>query len=144
LTIPLLSLPYLLESFTPATEPLDIYTAATCLPVNHPEGPSSYYSSLGFSSGRIIAQSLLTGNTSNLHDTMRSFLEEQPHQANGDQLSGEQQGFVNLIRNRHNGERSSVLREVIALVPTIRLNDQALIESMTLPSSGWENPYPAV
>ncbi|HSB93723.1 MAG TPA: ABC transporter substrate-binding protein [Flavitalea sp.] len=147
--IPLLSLPFLLESFDAKGEELEIYTTTASYSqieagflngsgakLQHP------FSDLGYESGLIIAEALKQSNGNDLHEVMKTIT------ANGNNgLFNVNPDFpgrnkkVFLVKNMHTGDKNAIERHIVKELPTIEIDDPEIRITLDEPGSGWDNPY---
>lgn len=147
--IPLLSLPFLLESFDAKGETLDIYTTTASYAGIAPgylngagEKLQHPFSDLGFESGVAIAESLRRSDGNNLHEIMRTI---EVSGNNGvfriDPQTAGKNKKVFLVKNSCTGDKQTIGRHIISELPTIEIDDPLITDALNEYSSGWENPY---
>jgi branched-chain amino acid transport system substrate-binding protein len=147
-TKPLLSLPFLAESFDAQGEQLEIYTSVSSYKelsggVLNGEGATHQnpFPYLGYESGLLIAEMLKRSGGNDLTETLDMLTID----TNRGMVSPNDQPGINsriyLVKNIHNGDKASIARHIVQELPTISYTDDAITESLNMPNSGWENPY---
>jgi ABC-type branched-subunit amino acid transport system substrate-binding protein len=137
-TIPLLSLPFLLESFDINGEQITIYTPFSSKN-ELKEGASSETSSsifyqLGQVTGNIIAEGLKKNGLSNLVEALREDTTINVSNAGQDNK-------IYLVENIHNGDKSNIKKHIEKELPTINNTSTQFLTAIDELSSSWENPY---
>jgi branched-chain amino acid transport system substrate-binding protein len=147
--LPLISLPFLLESFDAKGEQIEVYTTTSSYAdilqgslngsgekLQHP------FSDLGFESGLMIAETLKQSNGSDLHEVMKTLKVEGNNglfKVSPDKTGENKKVF--LVKNIHAGDQKTIERHIVKELPTIEIDDPIIIATLNEPSSGWENPY---
>ena len=147
-TIPLLGLPFLLESFT-APEAIEIYTTISLAREPKPEeidrlckAMTDPYTQFGYETGLLITEAVKNAQGKSLQralaetviDTDRGRVEVVP------QYSG-RQNRVFLIKNTFSGDKNAVSRQLVGELETIDINHEVVKRINDQPASGWMNPY---
>lgn len=142
-TIPLLSLPFLLEQFESNGESVTIYTSLSSA-VKLEEGMPykevlSTFHQLGQQTGKAVVESLKQAGIDKLADTFKTQSE-----AGVLQIGIANAGHANkiyLIENKHQGDKANIEKHIMEELPTIHTNSNQFLSAIDEFNSAWENPY---
>lgn len=148
LSKPLLALPYLLQSYhAESNQSIEVFTTLSSYQglreIEFSEVNSDNpFKALGAETGLIIAKAIELSNDQNLLDALRKV---KVNSFRGMlQIDSSKPGDGNeiyLVKNKHHGDKKTIEREIIEKLDTVYLQDDALLELLNEPSSGWFNPY---
>lgn len=147
--IPLLALPFLLQSFDAQQQELEIYTAVTTTldipavqPVVKALNTNSPFDELGSATGVILAEALAKKGNSDLKEAISKIT---AHSIRGAlQIDSSWPGkanYVYLVKNTHHGDGNTIEMTVQTPLKTVEITDIELLKSIKGPTSGWGNPY---
>lgn len=148
-TLPVLGLPFLLESFDAKGEEIEIYTAAnsyTELESGLMNGTGEVHMNpfpvLGFESGLLIGEAFKRSNGQKLDEALR---EVQVTSERGPlHISAIRPGQTNkiyLVKNTHRGDKHTVEKHIVEQLPTLDPGDPLLVSPQGTMDTGWDNPY---
>lgn len=147
-TIPLLGLPFLLESFT-ADDAIEVFTTISLKRDPQTDEIDSLCESMmnpftqfGYETGLLITAAVMKAEGRSLQqalaetviETDRGLLEVMP------QNSGHQ-SKVFLIKNIYSGDKAAISRQLVGELETIDIDHETVKHLNNQPSSGWMNPY---
>jgi branched-chain amino acid transport system substrate-binding protein len=145
-TIPLLSLPYLAESFDAGGEQLEIYTTISSykeLESGSLNGSTirhqNPFPDLGYESGLMIAEALKQ-STAGFEKSIAVHSDRGAFNLSSSLIPGEY-NRIYLVRNNHTGNKDTIEKQIIRELPTVSFKDESIQESLARPESGWDNPY---
>lgn len=147
--IPLIGLPFLLESFNAGDESVEIYTAVSSYAEKQPGDMNGTgttmlnpFPELGYETGKLIAEAVRKANGANLHQALKEVSVETGRgvlNVNG-MVPGEK-NRVYLVKNTHTGDQHKINKEILQELPSIEITDPAITKVLKEASSAWENPY---
>ncbi len=147
--IPLLGLPFLLESFEPSGEEITVYSAIsskvpleTGLPYQEAMTP---FAQMGLETGLILAEALKNKGDESLEKvlakqqlaTSMGLLEVAPSNMGKEQK-------IYLTSNTYTGDKAQLKSHLLQELPTIQTNSEQFENATNQAGSFWENPYLAV
>jgi hypothetical protein len=147
--IPLLGLPFLLESSDSIGETIEFYTTISAnreISKDEVEQLSEFasnpFSQFGLETGLLIKEAVRKSANNNISRSLaevaiesdRGRVEVMPQQAG-------KESHIFLIRNSFAGDKNQVSRELITELETIDIQNEVVAELNNQPSSGWVNPY---
>lgn len=147
--IPLLGLPFLLESFEPVGEEITIYSAISSkvpleagLPHQEVMNP---FEQMGLQTGLILAEAIKKSGGESLEKvlakqqlaTSMGMLEVTPSNIGKEQK-------IYLTSNTFKGDKTQIASQLLQELPTIQTTNEQYISALNQLASYWENPYLAV
>ncbi|HTI60166.1 ABC transporter substrate-binding protein [Mucilaginibacter sp.] len=147
--IPLLGLPFLLESFDACGETIEVYTTISSYrEVTEDEIDRlcniacDPFAQFGYETGLLIKEAVENSGGKTLQralaeaavNTDRGKLEILPRETGNDSR-------VFLVKNTWSGNKGEISRQVIGELETIGISNQVVADINSQPSSGWVNPY---
>lgn len=145
-TIPLLSLPFIAESFDAKGEQVEIYSAMSSyktLTGGNMNGNAATHQNpfpgLGYETGLLIAE-MLKQSFVNLHEGI-AVHSDRGEVTIGATLPPGENHKIYLVKSTHKGEKNTIEKEIIKELPTVSYEDQSIRNSLEMINSGWDNPY---
>lgn len=140
-TLPLLSLPFLLEEFDPTETPITIYTALNSkveleLGISYTE-KVSLFNQLGQETGSIVMEGLKKTDANSLVESFKDAI----NKSHINISNVGRDANIYLIENKYNGDKTNITRHIIQQLPTIHVDSPQYLQAIDEFSSSWENPY---
>ena len=140
-TLPLLSLPFLLEEFNTIETPITIYTSLNStveLELGMPYTEAvSVFNELGQQTGNAVAEGLKQTDTTSLVESFKNAIEK----SHVNIAKVGKNANIYLIENKHYGNKNDIRKQIQEKLPTIQNDSPQFLAAISEFSSSWENPY---